>query len=278
MPRRTIGAIVALLTVGAVNSVAATPISWSMTGGASNTSGAMGNTRAFTNGDATVTATAWSRLGTGASTGISSAYLGYYSHGLGVTNANEHGGGYSHTMDNDNGIDLIMFAFDSAMVLTAAVLAPFGSSSSSRDSDISIWIGAVANPLALSLAGMTLGDLDATFTRLPDNTTTSSSSRTASFDTGSAASNIVIFSAVQRNDRHVDYIKVAGVSGVPSSFEPAPVYSSYSAAGPSATTENEVSEPGGLGLFVLALIVLGQVVRRRALQRSGDHVAPSPSP
>jgi hypothetical protein len=224
----------------------AAPITWDLDGGSSGVSGSAGNARTFTGTDLQTDArvTAWSRLGTNAATTITSAFLGHFSPGLGVTASNENGSGTTHTMDNSGGIDLIMLAFESAVTPSSVVLTPYGSSGQ-RDSDISVWIGSVVNPMSQSLAGMTLAQLDSSFTRLADNTTTSGSARTASFNPGNVSGNILIFAAVLNNDSKVDQIKVGELVGTL-----APVASA-------------VSAPHGLPLFALTLGVLWLATRRR---------------
>lgn len=238
-------ALVGVLILGSTPALAA-PITWSLDGGSSGGSGAAGNARNFTatDGQTDVRATAWSRLGTNAATTITSAFLGHFSAGLGVTASNENGNSNSHTMDNSGGIDLIMLAFESPVIATSVVLTPFGNSSQ-RDSDISVWVGTVVNPMSQSLAGLTLAQLNTGFTRLADNTTTSNAARTASFNPGNVSGNILIFAAMLANDSKIDQIKVGDVVGTL-----APVAAS-------------VSAPAGLPLFALALAGLWLATRGR---------------
>jgi len=91
--------------------------------GGSQTSGAFGNTRAFTGGGVTVEASAQSFVN-GA---WQNSYLGLYTNGLGVTNSLEgSGGGGTHTVDNIGSIDRVRFSFSTAVVLDAVSLAAYG--------------------------------------------------------------------------------------------------------------------------------------------------------
>jgi hypothetical protein len=103
----------------------------SFLGGNSATDGTNGNTRIFTGGSLSVTASAQS-----SSTGgdpWSASYLGWYSSGLGVTNNWESGSYPSHTVDNLNGYDRVVFDFGSSVVLDSVGLAAFG------DTDITVY-------------------------------------------------------------------------------------------------------------------------------------------
>lgn len=93
------------------------------TGGGSATDGTDGNIRPFSSGGISVQASAW----TGSLNAPTASYLGWYSHGLGVTNASEGNGstGNSHTVDNYAGTDFIVLVFNQAVNISAATLYPF---------------------------------------------------------------------------------------------------------------------------------------------------------
>jgi hypothetical protein len=273
------------LLLGLASGASAGPMNWSLVGGASPVTGLMGNERRFIadDGVSVMRATAWARLGHDGATSISAAYLGYYSHGLGVTNANESGSGASHTMDNTTDIDLIMFAFDDPIDVSTLTLTPFGRNDTSRDSDISAWVGEVNDPMALSLAGLTLAQLDESFTRLRNNTTTISTAREALFNPGGVVGNIVIVAAVLTNDMHTDHIKIGGVAGEPVAVPVAPLASMFAAetmsAGGLSAGDAAVSEPAALALFAVALMAFAVLARRRlALHRGGEAGARAPHP
>lgn len=114
----------------AVSQAGATLISF--TGGSSSTSGTLGNTRIFNAGPNQVTASAqWSV--TGGDPWLNTAYLGWYSNGLGVTHSGESTSSPAHTVDNLNGYDRIVFDFLSSVELDEVGLRQYG------DTDISVY-------------------------------------------------------------------------------------------------------------------------------------------
>jgi hypothetical protein len=104
----------------------------------SSTSGTKGNIRTFTVGGVSVNASAWSR--DKSSGAFYTAFLGRYSHGLGVTDGSEDGSNNSHVVDNSGRDNYVMFEFSQPVVLDKAYLAYIVG-----DSDVSVWIGTVPN-------------------------------------------------------------------------------------------------------------------------------------
>lgn len=106
---------------------AAQTTTFTFTGGNSNLSGPVGNSRTFWNNDNTISVivTAWS-LSTPNGT-PSKAYLGWYANGLGVTNANEGDGtdNSSHTIDNVGSYDFVTFGFSRPVQLLMGSLVPY---------------------------------------------------------------------------------------------------------------------------------------------------------
>jgi hypothetical protein len=104
----------------------------------SSTSGAAGNIRTFSAGGVNVNASAWGR--DKSSGAFSTAYLGRYTLGLGVTDGSESGANDTHVVDNNGRDNYILFEFSQPVVLDKAYLAYV-----LGDSDITLWIGNVAN-------------------------------------------------------------------------------------------------------------------------------------
>ena len=104
----------------------------------SSVSGAAGNIRTFSAGGVNVHASAFSR--NKSTDGFAAAYLGSYTYGLGVTDSTEDGSGNSHIVDNNGRDNYILFEFSQAVVIDKAYLAYVVG-----DSDVSVWIGNVAN-------------------------------------------------------------------------------------------------------------------------------------
>ncbi len=96
------------------------------TGGSPATSSGSGygNVRTFTVGGVTLTATAWSMSSISATT-RSSAYLGMYGSGLGVTDRWESGSNNTHTVDNYGQFDFVQMLFSEAVVVTAVEITPY---------------------------------------------------------------------------------------------------------------------------------------------------------
>ena len=150
--------------------------SWNLdASGIQTGAGTYGNTRTYA-GTGTpspapannVVASAWSDTTSGTSTTaatasnskLNSAYLGYYSGGLGVSNRRE-GIGVSepnHAMDNATNYDSIEFKFDSATTLSKVTIG-YPSATSTYDSDISVlaWTGAGSPTLLGNKYGSLVG-------------------------------------------------------------------------------------------------------------------------
>jgi hypothetical protein len=111
------------------------------------TSGSAANIRTFSINGVSVKASAFSRTKTGGA--WNTAYLGAYSHGLGVTDGSEGtGGDDQHTLDNiGDRLNYVLFEFSQPVTVSKAYLDYVGA-----DSDITVWIGTKANPYTTHLA------------------------------------------------------------------------------------------------------------------------------
>ena len=169
--------------------------------GSTSTSGAAGNIRTFTSGAVSVKASAWSRTET---TGAwSTAYLGAYGNGLGVTDGGEGtGGGDTHTVDNMGGRDnYILFEFNTPVLVDQAFLDYVGA-----DSDISVWVGNKVDPFNnhLTLSDVLLGSL-----ANEENETTSADARWANFNGASVVGNVLVIAAMATDTTQEDSFKLA---------------------------------------------------------------------
>jgi hypothetical protein len=167
--------------------------------GSSASTGTFGNIRQFaaTNG-AQVKASAFNRAGNGAWT---TAYLGSYSPGLGVTNRNENGADPNHKVDNVDSVDYVLFEFSDSVVIDRAFLDAV-----TADSDISVWIGTKTNPFTnhQTLSDAFLSSLGFT----EENTTTLTTSRWADVNAGGVEGNILVISAQASDTTPEDQFKI----------------------------------------------------------------------
>ncbi len=153
--------------------------------GNSGLDGTDGNVRTFTANGITLTARAFSRVD-GTNGAWSTAWLGSYSGGLGVTDTAEGNGSSTHRVDNIGGRDnYVVFQFSESVVLDRAYLQ-----SVICDSDISLWIGNASGPIT-TMSDTVLNGLG--FNEV--NETTSSSDRWADVNAGRFAGNTVVIAA-----------------------------------------------------------------------------------
>jgi hypothetical protein len=122
----------------------------------------------------------------------STAWLGLYSLGLGVTDAGEgDGSNNQHVVDNIGGYhDYVLFEFSAPIVVNQAFLDYIYAG----HSDISVWIGTKTNPFANH---NTLSDafLTSLGTREDNNTTSTASSRFAVINAANRVGNVVVIAA-----------------------------------------------------------------------------------
>ncbi len=166
-------------------------------------SGTKGNIRTFSAGGVSVKASGFSRVdGTGA---WSTAYLGSYSGGLGVTDTSETGANDTHKTDNIGGRDnYVLFEFSQPVIVTKAFLDSIGA-----DSDITVWVGTAADPFNNHL---TLSDaLLSGFTK-EDNNTASTAPRSAVFNSAGATGNVLIIAASTSDADPEDAFKIKTIN------------------------------------------------------------------
>ncbi len=168
--------------------------------GSSSGSGTAGNIRTFSAGGVSVKASAFSRTKSGGS--WAAAYLGTFSGGLGVTDSGEgSGGGNSHTVDNIDRDNYVLFEFSKPVVVSRAFLGYVVS-----DSDITVWVGNASNPYVnhLNLNDGVLAGLGYT----EDNTTTSTTTRWATFNGGEIVGNVLVIAAWPGDTTPEDQFKI----------------------------------------------------------------------
>ncbi len=153
--------------------------------GNSPVSGTAGNVRTFTSSGVSVNASAFSRDKT---TGAwSTAYLGSYGGGLGVTDTSESGSSNSHTVDNSGRDNYVLFEFSENVVIDSAFLGYVVG-----DSDLTVWIGTKTGAFNnhLTLSDSLLASLGFTEVNLGG-----SSTRTANLNAALLAGNVLVIAA-----------------------------------------------------------------------------------
>ena len=155
------------------------------------TYGTAGNIRTFTSDGVSVKASAFSRRDdTG---GWNTAFLGLYSHGLGVTDTSEGtGANNTHVVDNGGGRDnYVLFEFSQGVTITQAYLDYIVG-----DSDITVWIGTKADPYNnhLALSDALLSSLT------KEENAGGSSARWAAFNGTAMTGNVLIIAAKTTSD------------------------------------------------------------------------------
>ena len=184
--------------------------------GNSATSGTAGNIRTYTVSGVTVNVSGFSRLDSNGA--WSTAWLGVYAHGLGVTNSNEgNGDNNRHMVDSvDLGRDYVLFEFSSPIVVDQAYLDYV-----LGDSDMSAWIGTKTNPIANH---NTLSDafLTSLGTREDNDTSTNGAARWANINAANKVGNVLVISASASDTTPDDGFKLRAILFGCSSGTPTP--------------------------------------------------------
>jgi protocatechuate 3,4-dioxygenase beta subunit len=167
------------------------------------TSGSNGNIRSFSVNGINVKASAFSRADSGGA--WATAYLGLYSHGLGVTDSSEgNGDNDRHTVDNQGGRDnYVLFEFSQPVVFNRAFLDYVGA-----DSDVTIWIGTKTDPYNSHL---TLSDAMLAGFVKETNLTDSPDSRWADANDAGVSGNVLIIAAQADDTSPEDSFKISKV-------------------------------------------------------------------
>ena len=235
--------------------------------GNSATDGMDGNIRSYTANGISVNASAFSR---DKSTGAwSSAWLGTYAGGLGVTDSSEGSGSSNndHTLDNYGRDNYVQFEFSTLVTVDKAYLGYV-----IGDSDMKIWIGTSSNAFTshVTLNDAVLSSMG--FTEV--NSTTLTSARWADLNAGNIEGNMLIVSAApgQAND----YFKIQNlvvsattcVSSVPTTASIGDrVWEDMNANG-----IQDAGEAGIAGVTVKLLNGAGAVVATTTTNASGNYL------
>jgi hypothetical protein len=205
-----------------------TPASTFNFSGSSSTTGTAGNIRTFSAGGVSVKASAFSRDTSGV---WSTAWLGSYGGGLGVTDSSENGSDPGHTVDNLGRDNYVLFEFSESVVIDSTYLGYVV-----NDSDLRYWIGTATDPFNnhLTLSDAVLASLG--FTEV--NETTLTTARLADLNAGGLAGNVLVISANTGEPTPEDNFKIQKLT-----FDQHLCYENLAVVttGPGGPTDSDVS-------------------------------------
>jgi hypothetical protein len=166
--------------------------------GSSSVTGSTGNVRTFTSGSLSVKASAFSRDSSGA---WSTAYLGSYGGGLGVTDGSESGSSDTHTVDNLGRDNYVLMRFSENVIVDSAFLGYVVG-----DSDVKVWIGTISNAFtgSVTLSDAVLASLGFTEVSLGSG----GSTRVADLNAGNVSGNVLVIAADPGDDTPDDRFKL----------------------------------------------------------------------
>jgi PEP-CTERM motif len=209
------GALVASTLVPSVASAAT--VIFSLTG-MSASNGSAGNFATQTRslggsfGNLNVRISAFSIAGTSGSGAVQNSILGIFGSGLGATSSDENGSGNTHTLDNQNRRDFLIFQFDQAVRLESATFSPFALSGQGNDTDFTVGFGttALAANASLNLNGASFSTLSSLFGGGFTNYTGGSGTNTKSLSLANSYGNIWMVGASFANpDNTLDSFKLS---------------------------------------------------------------------
>jgi hypothetical protein len=156
--RKTLAAGALLASVAVASSASAANFSLL---GLSTNSGAFATQ---SSGGINVRISAWSLSGISGTSGtLQTSSLGQYGSGLGSTSSDDSGSNNTHTVDNENRRDFLVFQFDKQVSLIDALFTAFSlpSNTTNFDTDFTVGSGTSASPWTstLSLGGLTYAQL-----------------------------------------------------------------------------------------------------------------------
>jgi hypothetical protein len=193
---------------------AADPVTFSFTGsqGEATGTGSYGNTRTFTAGGVTMSATAWGYTYGSSDTRFETAALGRWSTGLGSCNRSEGTGSncsspQEHQVDNVGADDWVLFVFSAPVDITSVRIDPYGN----YDRDVSYWTGNVTGPL--NLTGVSYAGLSALGfgSRVDSSASASDAPRDVAIPPVGTFVNALLFGG-QLNSDQDDFFKITSLS------------------------------------------------------------------
>lgn len=207
--------LVAAFVIATAASAGAGPVTFDFTGSQGGPAGfgGYGNTRTFTDGGVTVTASAWAYTWGSLDNALQKAALGRWSSGLGSCNRAEDPETCSdlqeHQVDNAGPDDWVMFLFSAPIDISSVTIDSYGSS----DHGVSYWTGNVSGPV--DLGEWKYSDL-ASFGFAPrTDSTARAGSGPRGVSIGGGFVNALIFGAQSNANANGNaYFKITGLGGL----------------------------------------------------------------
>jgi PEP-CTERM motif len=182
--------------------------------GSSSTNGTHANSQTYsiTQGTETINlrVTGWSLTTAGQ---IFDSYLGLYSNGAGVTSGDENGGSLTHTIDNQNRYDFVLFQFDRPVELVSGKFTVYNVGGV-YDSDVTVASGMTGSPWNSQpgLDGQNFSSLSSLLNNGFSTVNGGSSSGTKMLNPGGNVGNIWLIGAAFNNpDSKIDSFKLSKV-------------------------------------------------------------------
>jgi len=187
--------------------------------GSSATSGTDANsfTQTLTRNGATVKVrvSAWSLTNTSGSGTVYDSYLGRYGTGFGATSGDENGGGSTHTVDNQNRRDFLVFQFDQAVSLKQALFTAYPVANNVYDTDFTFGFGTAGGAFSAqpALDGRSFAQLQSFFGGGLFNVAGSTLTSNRAVQTMNAANRYgnvwLIGASFANSDRRIDAFKLS---------------------------------------------------------------------
>lgn len=238
----------ALSALAAVSPANAAQVVFGMTGNTATT-GSDGNSVSYNIGGVRVRVSAWSLTAPNAGGSVYDSYLGAYSTGLGATSGDEDGSNNTHTVDNQNRYDFLLFQFDQAVDIVSATFTTYAVGGATKDSDFTYGYGTTntAWNTQPNLNNMSYGSLSSLLNGGFTTVTGTSAGGARTVDSLSRSGNVWLIGAAFANaDGNIDAFKISNVT----------------------VNTTAVPEPATWAMMIAGFGLVGGAMRRRRSQEN----------